>query len=422
MLIASEWQELQQMSSPFTAVACNARDPLMRTFMSTDSLAGVHLWLHPPAGNIAAALAQYSRLKAKSPQLTSACILLPKWLGQRWRSKLQGMRLLKTYEKGQQLFTAEAAAAGKARWQMEVWYDPPVPQLHLGAVMRQALTMQFNGTLAGNLAAKLLIDSGASDVFVTSAACRQAGITVRPAIGAAAGVSLGDGQADAKVVGSCVLPLRIQGYKGKVKALVLESLLEGFDVILGDSWLSQNAVIINYRTQKCELKQGMKYIRLTPGELTPPAQAAAAAPPRSADVSAAATQPATRGPHRLLSAMQAKKEVRGAGKKGDHVFLVMVKPAAEQQLTTTDPAATRASMGPDPKLVPAHLMEQLLRQYDDVMPAELPSGLPPERDIGHAIPLLPGDHRPPSRPLYRLSPLEMERRCASRWRRCWKRG
>ena len=49
---------------------------------------------------------------------------------------------------------------------------------------------------------------------------------------------------------------------------------------------------------------------------------------------------------------------------------------------------------------------ELLRDFVDVMPSELPKNLPPRRAIDHRIELLPGSS-PPSRPLYRMSPLDL---------------
>ena len=42
-----------------------------------------------------------------------------------------------------------------------------------------------------------------------------------------------------------------------------------------------------------------------------------------------------------------------------------------------------------------------------MFPDTLPDNEPPDRGIGHPIPLKPGA-RPMSRPLYRMSPLELE--------------
>jgi Reverse transcriptase (RNA-dependent DNA polymerase) len=55
----------------------------------------------------------------------------------------------------------------------------------------------------------------------------------------------------------------------------------------------------------------------------------------------------------------------------------------------------------DPRIQP------LLAEFQDVFPAELPAELPPQRDIDHRIELEPGS-RPPWRPIYRMSPLELD--------------
>ena len=49
----------------------------------------------------------------------------------------------------------------------------------------------------------------------------------------------------------------------------------------------------------------------------------------------------------------------------------------------------------------------ILDKYQDVFPSDLPKGLPPERQLGHTIPLVEGA-KPTFRPLYRLSPKEHE--------------
>jgi hypothetical protein len=55
----------------------------------------------------------------------------------------------------------------------------------------------------------------------------------------------------------------------------------------------------------------------------------------------------------------------------------------------------------DPRIQP------LLQEFADVFPQELPPELPPKRDIDHRIDLEPGN-RPPWRPIYRMSPLELD--------------
>jgi len=50
--------------------------------------------------------------------------------------------------------------------------------------------------------------------------------------------------------------------------------------------------------------------------------------------------------------------------------------------------------------------QELIKEFSDVFPKELPSKLPPKRAIDHSITLVPGTE-PPSRPTYRLSHIEM---------------
>nr|GEZ52781.1 hypothetical protein [Tanacetum cinerariifolium] len=54
-----------------------------------------------------------------------------------------------------------------------------------------------------------------------------------------------------------------------------------------------------------------------------------------------------------------------------------------------------------------HSVKPFLEKYVDVMPTELPSGLPPMKDIQHQIDIIPGSSLP-NKPAYRMSPKEHE--------------
>ena len=67
-------------------------------------------------------------------------------------------------------------------------------------------------------------------------------------------------------------------------------------------------------------------------------------------------------------------------------------------LTSTGELLTNEN---DPRIQP------LLTEFHDVFPEELPPELPPKRDLDHRIELEPGSC-PPWRPIYRMSPLELD--------------
>jgi hypothetical protein len=58
------------------------------------------------------------------------------------------------------------------------------------------------------------------------------------------------------------------------------------------------------------------------------------------------------------------------------------------------------------QLVDTWCLAALLKKFEDVF-EPLPSGLSPKREMAHTIPLEEGS-KPPFRPIYRLSPKELE--------------
>jgi hypothetical protein len=92
----------------------------------------------------------------------------------------------------------------------------------------------------------------------------------------------------------------------------------------------------------------------------------------------------------VLSAMQFKRSIRH-----DQAYLCIVR----NEDSSSSPAVT--------KMVDNPAMQELLSQYQDVFPDDLPKDLPPSRNVDHHIDVLPGS-LPPSRPTYQLSLAEMD--------------
>ena len=65
----------------------------------------------------------------------------------------------------------------------------------------------------------------------------------------------------------------------------------------------------------------------------------------------------------------------------------------EQQVLDSVPGCHRERLG------------QLIRQYHDIFPEQLPQGIPPKRVVEHSIKIEPGS-KPSYRPPYRLGPAE----------------
>lgn len=88
---------------------------------------------------------------------------------------------------------------------------------------------------------------------------------------------------------------------------------------------------------------------------------------------------------KMISALQLKKGLR----KGELTYLATLRIEPGDQDHSTVP----------------HQVLQVLEEFKDVMPKELPKALPPRRPIDHQIELVPGA-TPPARGPYRMSPPE----------------
>jgi hypothetical protein len=264
--------------------------------------------------------------------------------------------------------------------------------------------MLFQGSIAGvwaNVAndAGVLIDSGATGPVMDTAFVARGGYRVDTRD--ADTLVLADGST-VPIHGSCTAKLTLGPFSAKVRFLVAP-LANGFDVILGNSWLRHHQAVVNYRNSSLTLYKGNRRYTVTRQNTGTPDEAPLPAPPSAAEK----VTRSMRMQRLMLSATQAKRAIRS---KERH-FLVMIQKldastSAEEFSMNFLGAMHSQGDCTDPELA------ELLREYSDRFPETLPplddTGQQPQAMLnGHTIPLEEG-HKPPVRPIYRLSPLEFE--------------
>ena len=249
-----------------------------------------------------------------------------------------------------------------------------LPSIHsmtchaIGAGKSESLQMTFPARVL-KCATSVLIDTGATHCFIDKAFAERLGLRVVPQIGQ---VACG-GDMQATTSGFAEFPLKMQSFHGIVQCYVLEMPSHGFDIILGESWLTPHEAVLDYGSRTVTYCQAGKSKSLHSGSR-------ATADTACADSSLL-----------LMSAEELREfytefqsETRRAGQKAFTVF-VHVQEA--------------------PKARPEGRAKEIVEEYRDVF-GDTPPGLPPLRTIGHTIDT--GDHPPISKPAYRLSPKEKE--------------
>ena len=237
--------------------------------------------------------------------------------------------------------------------------------------LRPARLFKLRGYFAGH-EATLLLDSGASSEFIDPEFARRCGLSLSHS---GREVKLANG-AIVAAQGSVLTDYSLAMASGAPVALsatFTATPLEGYDAILGVSWLEEHDPKIGWRERSIALRQPNG----GPPRLIKPLECLA-------DCQRAA-------PLQLMS----MKQLRAAHRHGqiEELFVVHVRPTGEVSAAPVreDPAA-----------------EALLKEFADVMPDALPKGLPPLRGVQHTIELKPGSRPPPSRPLRHQSAKDLE--------------
>jgi hypothetical protein len=194
-------------------------------------------------------------------------------------------------------------------------------------------------------------------------------------------VTLADGSQQAAEGTLAAAEITLSSYTDIIDLVVLP--LSNYDVILGMDWLEQVNPTIDWRNKKVSFQHNTQQHHID-------------------SVSA----------FHLLSEVELKRAIRKQQVETVYVVRVSeeeVQGSEDQVLTNSSRSEPQSclSVSVDSEHQYQPLRESLLRQYKDVFPADLPSGLPPSREVDHKIELIPGSV-PQSRPTYRMSPTETD--------------
>ncbi|XP_057532797.1 uncharacterized protein LOC130810672 [Amaranthus tricolor] len=174
-----------------------------------------------------------------------------------------------------------------------------------------------------------------------------------------------DTKASGSVKHQCPVVLTLGTYEDEVLCDVLE--MDACHLLLGRPWQYDKRAIHNGYDNTYTIRHNGKrkeFLPLPPHRAVPPK-------PSKEHV-------------QLMNRKECEREVQGT----EELYLLVTK---EVQ---------------DPTPIPAEMAE-LLEQYKDVFPTELPPGLPPFRGVEHQIDLLPGASLP-NKPAYRTNPKEAQ--------------
>jgi len=330
----------------------------------------------------------------------------------------------------------------------QLWYDPvghnhqlldqvlltlkSVPQ-EISPTKVERLNMLFQAQVAGQPCIALL-DTGATNNFITERQVEQAGLKVVKDTSTVWGA----GHTKLSTKGTVTLPLRVGQFKTRITATVVETIVPGVEVVLGQAFQSYTKAIIDCGKNKTTLHHPCgRSCSIYPINHTVNTmcilmeQAQQSAGPMAADIisAKAATKHLKRGaPYLLLHLTDTTPDTRIAGSNPSKLQAPVIG-IAGHNLRTDHPDSNletqksghttgRVEKGlshpknfleeataPSNSVAAGHnsqnytyspppAFQPLLNKHEAVFPADLPYGIPPDRDTGEAIPLLEHDKIP----------------------------
>ena len=240
-------------------------------------------------------------------------------------------------------------------------------------------TLELAGRIGGK-SCRLLLDSGSTGNYISAQVCADHRIPIKVDPNPDR-LTMAEGTTT-KTEGQVQVQIKCGGYKGIVRAKVFPGLQK--PMILGIPWLSKVNPHINWTTGAVVVRKDHEWIQL-------PLVQSKDGP--SVDSVA------------MVSAMQMSRMLKR--KQVTQAFVGFVREVKEEE---ADEKVSKSDLNS------AHLQREdlpdsikaVLKEFEDVFPEDLPIGQPPVRK-GHEFKIELEDDVPPvHRPLYKLSPLELD--------------
>jgi hypothetical protein len=137
-----------------------------------------------------------------------------------------------------------------------MYYDPPKLRILNSISLTNGLIMQFQGKVS-RINAHVLVATPISHCYLNSTYVKRIGLRVVEYNGKG---RLGNGL-ESELEEKSKVHFKIQQYQSQVSCLVTK-LHNGFDLILGDDWLSKNKVHLDYESKTCILYKGNKKVTI----------------------------------------------------------------------------------------------------------------------------------------------------------------
>ena len=239
----------------------------------------------------------------------------------------------------------------------------------------QVVLLSISGTLEG-FPVNYLIDSGASDCFVSTDFVTEHGLKTTKTKEKLK-IHLADGSV--RVTNDCVRQVCVS-FGEHAEFLDLQVMkLPKYEVILGKFWLDRWNPQIDWKKNRMQWKVGSRVMEITGVQAAPEKEKISSL----FDLGS------------YIEEISAQRMRRLAQKEPVYLAVVRSVPETNEEIVERNEEKT--------KTVDPIVVQEILQDFEDVFPKDLPVGLPPAREVDHRIELIPGAE-PPHRAPYRMSP------------------